>query len=114
MAAINGAAVGVGITMCLPMDVRLMSSAARIGFVFNKRGMATEAGSRRFLPRLVGMRQAQEWVMTAELFGADEALKGGLVRSIHAPDDSCRQRKRWRRSSPPARRRQSRPRSTAD
>jgi len=87
VAAINGAAVGVGITMCLPMDVRLMSSTARIGFVFNKRGMAMEAGSCWFLPRLVGMQQAQEWVMTAELFGAEEALKGGLVRSVHAPEE---------------------------
>jgi enoyl-CoA hydratase/carnithine racemase len=87
VAAINGAAVGVGITMCLPMDIRMMSSGARIGFVFNKRGMAMEAGSSWFLPRLVGMQQAQEWVMTAELFGAEEALKGGLVRSIHAPEE---------------------------
>jgi enoyl-CoA hydratase/carnithine racemase len=87
VAAINGAAVGVGITMCLPMDIRMMSSAARIGFVFNKRGMAMEAGSCWFLPRLVGMQQAQEWVMTAELFGADEALKAGLVRSVHAPEE---------------------------
>jgi enoyl-CoA hydratase/carnithine racemase len=87
VAAINGAAVGVGITMCLPMDVRLMSSTARIGFVFNKRGMAMEAGSSWFLPRLVGMQRAQEWVMTAELFGAEEALKGGLVRSVHAPEE---------------------------
>ena len=87
VAAINGASVGVGITMCLPMDIRMMSSTARIGFVFNKRGMAMEAGSCWFLPRLVGMQQAQEWVMTAELFGADEALKGGLVRSVHAPDE---------------------------
>jgi enoyl-CoA hydratase/carnithine racemase len=87
VAAINGAAVGVGITMCLPMDIRMMSSAARVGFVFNKRGMAMEAGSSWFLPRLVGMQQAQEWVMAAELFGAEEALKGGLVRSVHAPED---------------------------
>ena len=87
VAAINGAAVGVGITMCLPMDIRLMSTGARIGFVFNKRGMAMEAGSCWFLPRLVGMQQAQEWVMTAELFGADEALKAGLVRSVHAPEE---------------------------
>ncbi|MBM3644252.1 MAG: enoyl-CoA hydratase [Alphaproteobacteria bacterium] len=87
VAAINGAAVGVGITMCLPMDIRLMSSAARVGFVFNRRGMAMEAGSSWFLPRLVGMQRAQEWVMTAELFGADEALAGGLVRSVHAPDE---------------------------
>ena len=55
--------------------------------MFNKRGMAMEAGSCWFLPRLVGMQQAQEWVMTAELFGAEEALKGGLVRSVHAPDE---------------------------
>jgi enoyl-CoA hydratase/carnithine racemase len=87
VAAINGAAVGVGITMCLPMDIRMMSTAGRIGLVFNKRGMAMEAGSSWFLPRLVGMQQAQEWVMTAELFGAEEALKGRLVRSIHAPED---------------------------
>src|SRR5947207_15141780 len=83
----SGAAVGVGITMCLPMDVRMISTAGRVGFVFNKRGMAMEAGSCWFLPRLVGMQQAQEWVMTAELFGAEEALKGGLVRSVHAPED---------------------------
>jgi enoyl-CoA hydratase/carnithine racemase len=87
VAAINGAAVGVGITMCLPMDIRMMSSTARIGFVFNKRGMAMEAGSSWFLPRLVGMQKAQEWVMAAELFGAEEALKGGLVRSVHAPEE---------------------------
>ena len=87
VAAINGAAVGVGITMCLPMDIRMISSAGRVGFVFNRRGMAMEAGSCWFLPRLVGMQQAQEWVMTAELFGADEALKGGLVRSVYAPED---------------------------
>jgi enoyl-CoA hydratase/carnithine racemase len=87
VAAINGAAVGVGITMCLPMDIRMISSTARIGFVFNKRGMAMEAGSSWFLPRLVGMQNAQEWVMAAELFGAEEALKGGLVRSVHAPDE---------------------------
>ncbi|HLG48003.1 MAG TPA: enoyl-CoA hydratase-related protein [Reyranella sp.] len=87
VAAINGAAVGVGITMCLPMDIRMMSAAARIGFVFNKRGMAMEAGSSWFLPRLVGMQKAQEWVMAAELFGAEEALKGGLVRSVHPPEE---------------------------
>ena len=87
VAAINGAAVGVGITMCLPMDVRLMSTGARAGFVFNKRGMAMEAGSCWFLPRLVGMQQAQEWVMTGELFGAEEALEGRLVRSVHAPQE---------------------------
>src|SRR5260370_1557331 len=66
VAAINGAAVGVGITMCLPMDVRMMSASARIGFVFNKRGMAMEAGSCWLLPPLVGMPHAQEWGVTAE------------------------------------------------
>jgi enoyl-CoA hydratase/carnithine racemase len=87
IAAINGAAVGVGITMCLPMDLRLMSSTARIGFVFNRRGMVMEAGSSWFLPRLVGMQQAQEWVMRAELLDAEEALGGGLVRSVHPPEE---------------------------
>ena len=87
IAAINGAAVGVGITMCLPMDIRMISSAGKVGFVFNKRGMAMETGSCWFLPRLVGMQRAQEWVMTAELFGAEEALNGGLVRSVHAPGE---------------------------
>lgn len=87
IAAINGPAVGVGITMCLPMDLRLASSAAKIGFVFNRRGMVMEAGSSWFLPRLVGMQQAQEWVMSAEPFDAQEALRGGLVRSVHAPEE---------------------------
>ena len=113
MAAINGAAVGVGITMCLPMDIRMISTAGKIGFVFNKRGMAMEAGSSWFLPRLVGMQQAQEWVMTAELFGAEEALRGGLVRSVHAPEELCRPRRRWPGSSPPAALLRSRPRSIA-
>src|SRR5262249_61549267 len=87
VAGSNGGEVGGGGPVCLPMDIRLMSTAARIGFVFNKRGMAMEAGSCWFLPRLVGMQQAQEWVMTAELFGAEEALRGRLVRSVHAPDE---------------------------
>src|SRR4029077_15644428 len=87
VAAINGAAVGVGITMCLPMDIRMISTAARIGFVFNKRGMAMEAGSCWFLPRLVGMQQAQEWVMTAEVSGAGGGRKAAVVRSVHAPAD---------------------------
>jgi enoyl-CoA hydratase/carnithine racemase len=87
IAAINGVAVGVGITMCLPMDVRLMSSTARIGFIFNRRGMVMEAGSAWFLPRLVGMQRAQEWVASGEIFGPEEALAGGLVRSVHAPEE---------------------------
>lgn len=84
--AINGAAVGIGATMQLPMDMRLASSAARFGFVFARRGIVPEAASAWFLPRLVGYQQALEWCMTGRLFDADEALAGGLVRSVHAPD----------------------------
>jgi enoyl-CoA hydratase/carnithine racemase len=86
IAAINGPAVGVGITMTLPMDIRLASVDARIGFVFNRRGLVPEAASSWFLPRLVGISQAMEWVATGRVFDADEALRGGLVRSLHAPD----------------------------
>jgi enoyl-CoA hydratase/carnithine racemase len=86
IAAINGPAVGVGITMCLPMDVRLVSETAKIGFVFARRGIVPEACSSWFLPRVVGISQAQEWVCTGRVFGAEEALAGGLVRSVHAPD----------------------------
>ena len=85
--AINGAAVGVGATMQLPMDFRLASDTARFGFVFARRGIVPEAASSWFLPRLVGISQALEWCYSGRVFGADEALKGGLVRSIHAPDD---------------------------
>jgi enoyl-CoA hydratase/carnithine racemase len=84
--AINGAAVGVGVTMTLPMDIRLASTAARIGFVFSRRGIVPEACSSWFLPRLVGISQALEWTYSGRVFEADEALAGGLVRSIHAPD----------------------------
>jgi enoyl-CoA hydratase/carnithine racemase len=87
IAAINGPAVGVGITMTLPMDIRLVSTAAKIGFVFSKRGLVPEACSSWFLPRLVGVSQAMEWVATARVFSADEALAGRLVRSVHAPDE---------------------------
>jgi enoyl-CoA hydratase/carnithine racemase len=86
IAAINGPAVGVGVTMTLPMDIRLASSAARIGFVFARRGIVPEACSSWFLPRVVGISQAAEWVFTGRVFGADEALSGGLVRSVHEPD----------------------------
>jgi enoyl-CoA hydratase/carnithine racemase len=86
IAAINGAAVGVGITMTLPMDVRMVSTAAKIGFVFTRRGIVPEACSSWFLPRLVGISQAAEWCYTGRVFGAEEALAGGLVRSIHEPD----------------------------
>ena len=84
---INGAAVGVGVTMTLPMDFRLASDSAKFGFVFAKRGIVPEACSSYFLPRLVGISQATEWVYTGRVFGAEEALAGGLVRSVHAGDD---------------------------
>ena len=87
IAAINGPAVGVGITMTLPMDIRLASTSAKIGFVFARRGIVPEACSSWFLPRLVGISQALEWCYTGRVFAADEALAGGLVRSAHQPDD---------------------------
>ena len=86
IAAINGPAVGVGITMTLPMDVRMASTDAKMGFVFVRRGIVPEACSSWFLPRIVGISRAQEWVATGRVFGAEEALDGGLVRSLHAPD----------------------------
>ena len=85
--AINGAAVGIGATMLLPMDFRLASTDARFGFVFARRGIVPEAASSWFLPRLVGIGQALEWCYSGRVFGADEALAGGLVRSLHRPDD---------------------------
>jgi enoyl-CoA hydratase/carnithine racemase len=87
IAAINGPAVGVGITMTLPMDVRLAVEGAKIGFVFTRRGIVPEACSSWFLPRIVGISQAMEWVATGRVFDAREALAGGLVRSVHAPDE---------------------------
>lgn len=87
IAAINGPAVGVGVTMTLPMDVRLASTTAKIGFVFARRGLVPEAASSWFLPRLVGISRAMEWVATGRVFTAEEALAGGLVRSVHEPDD---------------------------
>lgn len=87
IAAINGAAVGIGATMTLAMDFRLASERARFGFVFTRLGIAPEACSSWFLPRLVGLQRAMEWVLTGEIFKADEALDGGLVRSVHAPED---------------------------
>jgi len=87
IAAINGPAVGVGVTMTLPMDIRLASDIAKFGFVFARRGIVPEACSSWFLPRLVGISQAAEWCYTGRVFPAVEALTGGLVRSIHAPDD---------------------------
>jgi enoyl-CoA hydratase/carnithine racemase len=87
IAAINGAAVGVGATMTLGMDVRMASEKARIGFVFGKLGIVPEACSSWFLPRLVGPQQALEWVLSGEVFDAVEGLRGGLLRSIHPPDE---------------------------
>ena len=85
--AINGAAVGIGVTMQLPMDIRMASSAARFGFVFTRRGITPEAASSWYLPRLVGMQTALEWCLTGRVFDAGEALARGLVRSVHSPDD---------------------------
>ena len=83
IAAINGAAVGVGITMTLPMDIRLAAEGAKIGFVFARRGLVPEAASSWFLPRIVGISRAMEWVATGRVFLADEAEAAGLVRSVH-------------------------------
>jgi enoyl-CoA hydratase/carnithine racemase len=85
--AINGAAVGIGVTMTLPMDIRLASTTARLGFVFTRRGIVPEACSSWFLPRLVGISTAAEWCYSGRLFAADEACDRGLVRSVHEPDD---------------------------
>jgi enoyl-CoA hydratase/carnithine racemase len=85
--AINGAAVGVGVTMTLPMDIRLASTAAKFGFVFARRGIVPEACSSWFLPRVVGISRAAEWCYSGRVFPATEALEGGLVRSLHEPED---------------------------
>jgi len=85
--AINGAAVGVGVTMTLPMDIRLASDTAKFGFVFARRGIVPEACSSWFLPRLVGISQAAEWCYSGRVFPVAEALSGGLVRSVHAADE---------------------------
>jgi enoyl-CoA hydratase/carnithine racemase len=87
IAAINGPAVGVGITMTLPMDIRMASDTAKMGFVFTQRGIVPEACSSWFLPRIVGMSQALEWVSTGRVFSAEEGLGGGLVRSVHPADE---------------------------
>lgn len=87
IAAINGPAVGVGITMTLPMDVRLASDKAKMGFVFARRGVVPEACSSWFLPRVVGIGQAMEWVATGRVFPAEEALEGGLVSRVLPEDE---------------------------
>jgi enoyl-CoA hydratase/carnithine racemase len=87
IAAVNGPAVGIGVTMTLPMDVRFASSAARFGFVFARRGIVPEACSSWFLPKLVGMSRAAEWLFTGRVFDAAEALAGGLVSRVVPPEE---------------------------
>jgi len=87
IAAVNGPAVGVGVTMQLAMDVRLGSENARFGFVFARRGIVPEACSSWFLPKIVGVSQALEWAMSGRVFGAEEALEGGLIKKIYKPDE---------------------------
>jgi enoyl-CoA hydratase/carnithine racemase len=87
IAAVNGPAVGVGVTMQLPMDVRLASENARFGFVFSRRGLVPEACSSWFLPRIVGISQALEWAFSGRVFSAQEALEGGLVKKLYKPDE---------------------------
>ena len=87
IAAINGPAVGVGVTMTLPMDIRIASDTAKFGFVFSRRGIVPEACSSYFLPRIVGINQALEWCYSGRVFPAQEALDGRLVRSIHQKAD---------------------------
>jgi enoyl-CoA hydratase/carnithine racemase len=87
IAAINGPAVGIGATMTLGMDIRMASTKARIGFVFGRLGIVPEAASSWFLPRLVGLQQALEWVYAADILTAEQALAGRLLRSVHEPED---------------------------
>ncbi|MFC4784162.1 crotonase/enoyl-CoA hydratase family protein [Nocardioides sp. MAHUQ-72] len=87
LAAINGPAVGIGATMTLAMDLRLASTRARIGFVFGRLGIVPEAASSWFLPRIVGIQQALEWVYSADVLDAEAALAGRLVRSLHEPEE---------------------------
>jgi enoyl-CoA hydratase/carnithine racemase len=87
IAAINGAAVGIGATMTCAMDIRLASENTRIGFVFNKIGITPEACSTWFLPRIVGVSQALEWCYTADIIGPEEALSAGLVKSVLPADE---------------------------
>jgi len=87
IAAINGPAVGVGVTMTLPMDIRLASTNAKFGFVFARRGIVPEACSSYFLPRVVGISKALEWCYSGKVFPASEAMEGGLLRSLHEPED---------------------------
>jgi enoyl-CoA hydratase/carnithine racemase len=85
--AFNGPAVGVGLTLTLPMDIRIASSTARFGFVFARRGLVPEAGSAWFLPQLVGLSQAMKWCLTGRVFDAQEALAGGLISDVVPPEE---------------------------
>jgi enoyl-CoA hydratase/carnithine racemase len=87
IAAVNGPAVGIGVTMTLAMDIRLAADVARFGFVFARRGIVPEACSSWFLPRIVGISRALEWAYSGRVFPADEALAGGLVRSLHPKEE---------------------------
>ena len=87
IAALHGVAVGIGITMTLAMDIRLGTPGTKIGFVFGKLGITPEACSTWYLPRLVGMQKALEWVYSAEIFPAEEAVAGGLLRSLHPENE---------------------------
>lgn len=87
IAAINGAAVGVGVTMTLPMDIRIAADVAKFGFVFARRGIVPEACSSYFLPRVVGISQALQWCYSGAVFAADEAYRGALVQSLHPKED---------------------------
>ncbi|MFC0284734.1 enoyl-CoA hydratase-related protein [Camelimonas abortus] len=87
IAAINGGCVGVGATMTLPMDVRICSTAAKIGFIFARRGLVPEAGSAWFLPQIVGLPQALRWAISGAIFDAGEALRGGLVSEVTEPEN---------------------------
>jgi len=85
IAAINGPAVGIGVTMTLAMDIRIAVQNAKFGFVFTRRGIVPEACSSWFLPRIVGISQALEWILSGRIFSVDEAVSSGLVKSSHAP-----------------------------
>ncbi len=87
IAAINGPAVGIGATMTLPMDIRIASTAARIGFVFLRRGLVPEAASSWFLPRLIGISRALEYCYSGQIYPAAEMREAGLLRALHAPED---------------------------
>lgn len=107
IAAINGAAVGVGITMTLPMDIRLVAANSKIGFVFTQRGITPEACSSWFLPRVVGIQKAMEWVISGDIFMAEEGEKAGLFHSVHDKGEvldvaRCIARKLIAKSSPVA------------